>query len=551
MEFKKITSLIRHWFWLIALGAIVAGGAAFAFSTQQTPLYRAKAIYELNVAGGSGGNNEYANQLLAEKLIQTYKRKIVTSKMGEMTIKELSSSYPDLQEISSAELLAKVSVNSPVDSLLIELTVIDADPARAADIANTLGIVFANENERQQLSESDQPIKLLESRLLDLDGELANIGTQIIEIGEPDTVAKQTQFDRLTRELEEARTTYNSTFQLKLDYELNIASKINTFFSIEDAQPIFAPISPRTKTNVILATIIGTLLTLGIILLLDFLDDTVKTPDEAAKVTGASTLASIGFIKGDKPSDRLITQTAPRAPISEAYRVLRTNLSFSAIDTELRSVLVTSSSPGEGKSTCSANTAVVMAQTGHKVILIDADLRKPTQHRIFETNNNHGLTTALLDSSTPVAAHLQATRTPGLRLMASGPLPPNPAELLNSKRMRDVLAELLEDADFVIVDTPPVLTVADAAILAPKVDGCILVAEVGKTKYDILKESSTRLRATNAALFGLVLNRSKAGRAGYYQNYYNERYYSYEYGAGTPKASKKGIFGRLSNPTGN
>ncbi|HFC12724.1 MAG TPA: polysaccharide biosynthesis tyrosine autokinase [Anaerolineae bacterium] len=471
--------------------------------------------------------------------------------MGEMTIKELSSSYPDLQEISSAELLAKVSVNSPVDSLLIELTVIDADPARAADIANTLGIVFANENERQQLSESDQPIKLLESRLLDLDGELANIGTQIIEIGEPDTVAKQTQFDRLTRELEEARTTYNSTFQLKLDYELNIASKINTFFSIEDAQPIFAPISPRTKTNVILATIIGTLLTLGIILLLDFLDDTVKTPDEAAKVTGASTLASIGFIKGDKPSDRLITQTAPRAPISEAYRVLRTNLSFSAIDTELRSVLVTSSSPGEGKSTCSANTAVVMAQTGHKVILIDADLRKPTQHRIFETNNNHGLTTALLDSSTPVAAHLQATRTPGLRLMASGPLPPNPAELLNSKRMRDVLAELLEDADFVIVDTPPVLTVADAAILAPKVDGCILVAEVGKTKYDILKESSTRLRATNAALFGLVLNRSKAGRAGYYQNYYNERYYSYEYGAGTPKASKKGIFGRLSNPTGN
>lgn len=550
MEFKKITVLIRHWFWLIALGAIVAGAAAYAFSTQQIPLYRSKATFEIGVAGNFGGSSDYVEQLAAQNLIQTYIRKITTTKMGQFTIEALSEQYPDLAHLKASDLLEKVSINSPIDSLLIEITVVDDSPERAADIANTLGLVYAIENEKQQTSDSGQ-IPLLANRLASLDSDLSSLREQIAEFGEPDTTGRQIDLERLNRELEETRASYNSVFQIQLDHEVRMLSKRNTFLSIEDAQPTPQQISPRIKTNVILATLIGSMLTLGIILLLDFLDDTVKTPEEAAKATGASTLASIAFIKGDKPSDRLITQTAPRAPISEAYRVLRTNLSFSAIDTDLRSVLVTSSSPGEGKSTCTANTAVVMAQTGHKVILIDADLRKPTQHRIFETNNNHGLTTALLDSSRPVTTHLQTTHTPGLRIMASGPLPPNPAELLNSQRMRDVLAELLEDADFIIVDTPPVLTVADAAILAPKVDGSILVAEVGKTKHDVLAESATRLRATGASLFGLVLNRSKAGRAGYYQNHYNERYYSYEYGIENTKTSKKGLLSRLSGSAGS
>ena len=212
-----------------------------------------------------------------------------------------------------------------------------------------------------------------------------------------------------------------------------MAGKIHNFLPIEAARSTPVPISPRTRTNTVLASIVGLMLTLGIILVLDYLDDSVKTPDEAVQTTGASTLATIAYIKGDKPSDRLITQSAPRAPISEAYRVLRTNLNFSTIDSELRSVLVTSSAPGEGKSTTTANIAVVMAQTGKRVVLIDADLRKPTQHKVFDASNNHGLTTALLDSSTQVSSHLQPTRTPGLMLMASGPLPPNPAELLNSR----------------------------------------------------------------------------------------------------------------------
>lgn len=563
MELKKYSALIRHWLWLIILGAMVAGGAAYVVSMQQTPMYRAQATYEVDVAGGNASNAEYINQLVAQNLTQTYIQKITTTSIAQQTIEALSEIYPELAPAADSadpenalraavqNLLSKLSISSPIDSMLVTITVVDTNPERAAMIANTVGEVFATASESDQIGRFAQLNQPLQDRLLVLDGEIATLRTQIAEFGEPDTVGRQIELERLNRELNEAQEAYNQVFQTQLETEISMASRLNSFFPIEPAQPNYIQISPRTNTNAALATIVGAMLTLGVILLLDYLDDTIKTPDEAIAATGASTLATIAYIKGEKPSDRLITQSAPRAPISEAYRVLRTNLSFSAIDTELQSVLVTSSSPGEGKSTSSANTAVVMAQTGRRVILVDADLRKPSQHKVFDTSNNHGLTTALLDSSTPVTAHLQHTRTPGLRLMASGPLPPNPAELLNSQRMRDVLSELLEDADFVLVDTPPVLTVADAAILAPHVDGTILVAEVGQTKRDVLTESATRLRASGATLFGLVLNRSRAGRGGYYSAYYNESYYSYEYGMSSPPNAKKGFFGRLSGSSGD
>ncbi|MCA9976139.1 MAG: CpsD/CapB family tyrosine-protein kinase, partial [Anaerolineales bacterium] len=238
---------------------------------------------------------------------------------------------------------------------------------------------------------------------------------------------------------------------------------------------------------------------------------------------------AIAFIKGDKPADRLITHFRPRDPISEAYRVLRTNLSFSAVDKELQDILITSSSPGEGKSTTVANLGTVMAQMGKRVIIVDADLRRPVQHKVFSVPNNQGLTTALLDQQTPVMEHVQSTKIPGLSILASGPIPPNPAELLNSHRMAHVMNELRLGADLIIFDTPPALTVADASILAPQVDGCILVVEVGKTRRDTFLQAVQRMQKTGANLFGTALNRLQPGRGGYYYDYYY--YYYHYYGA--------------------
>lgn len=344
------------------------------------------------------------------------------------------------------------------------------------------------------------------------------------------------QLSQLVQQRNETRSDYTVSYDARQTLELERARGTDSFIQIEKAVAPHpdANISPNPIPNTILATIVGGMLALGVVLLIEYLDDSVKTPDEIAAYTGLSTLATISFIDGENPSDRLISNHAPRDPISEAFRVLRTNLNFAAVDTDLRKILITSSAPGEGKSTTTANLATVMAQTGRKVILVDADLRRPSQHKIFEVSNNQGLTTALLDSSTPVTYHLQQTIVRDLRIMASGPLPPNPAELLNSHRMKDVLDGLLEEADILLIDTPPVLTVADAAILAPNVNGSVLVAEVGQTSRDALLESAERLKTMGAHVFGLVLNRSKRGKAGYYQYYYDNRYYTYEYSSQKP-----------------
>jgi capsular exopolysaccharide synthesis family protein len=233
----------------------------------------------------------------------------------------------------------------------------------------------------------------------------------------------------------------------------------------------------------------------------------------------------------------LITQTAPRDPISEAYRVIRTNLDFSSVDEELTSFLVSSASPSEGKSTTAANLAIVIAQTGKKVILIDADLRRPVQHKIFNLSNNMGLTTSILDNQTPVTTHLQETKVNNLQLLTSGPIPPNPAELLNSQRMTDVIKEFEDAVDVIIFDTPPVLTVADASIIGPKVNGALLVIQTGKTRRDTFVNGVERLSRTGTHVFGTVLNKVKLDRSGY--GYYYYYYSSYDYNSKSKNSRSK------------
>lgn len=260
----------------------------------------------------------------------------------------------------------------------------------------------------------------------------------------------------------------------------------------------------------------------GIVFLIEYLDDTIKNQEQVLADTGLSSLGAIAQIKASEPSESIVAYTRPRDPLSEAYRVLRTNLSFSAIDGELRSILVTSGSPGEGKSTTAANLAVVLAQAGKRVIVIDSDLRRPVQHKILSVGNNRGLTTALLDSETPVTFHLQNTKIRGLRVLSSGPIPPNPAEILSSQRMGQLIEELYKEADVLIFDTPPVLTVTDAAVLAPKTDGTLFVVHVGKTRRDTLTQAVQRIAKTNAQPLGVVLNRIKPSHGSYYYyQYYN------------------------------
>jgi capsular exopolysaccharide synthesis family protein len=220
----------------------------------------------------------------------------------------------------------------------------------------------------------------------------------------------------------------------------------------------------------------------------------------------------------ENQASTLITITNPRSPISEAYRTLRTNLEFSSLDKPIRSMVVTSASPEEGKSTTLANLAVTLAQAGKKVIVVDCDLRRPSLHQIFGAPNTPGFTDMMRDDALMSQPPLQATGVANLALLPSGTLPPNPAELLASRRMSEVIAALQQHAEIVLFDAPPVIAVTDAAVLSSKVDAVLLVISAGKTKREHAKKAKALLDKVNARLIGTVLNNVK-GEASLYQYY--------------------------------
>lgn len=212
----------------------------------------------------------------------------------------------------------------------------------------------------------------------------------------------------------------------------------------------------------------------------------------------------------------LITKLNPRSPISEQYRTIRTNLQFASVDDPLETILVTSSSPAEGKSMTVANLAVVYAQQDKRVLLIDADLRKPTVHYTFRLNNIRGLSN-ILAGETKLEDTVVQSDIDGLDVLSSGPIPPNPSELLGSRRMAMMIEETRENYDIILIDTPPVLAVPDAQILANYVDGTLLVVRSGQTEYEAAIKAKASLEKSQGKLLGTVLNdREKTAENTYY-----------------------------------
>ncbi|PED65900.1 CpsD/CapB family tyrosine-protein kinase [Priestia megaterium] len=215
---------------------------------------------------------------------------------------------------------------------------------------------------------------------------------------------------------------------------------------------------------------------------------------------------------------RLLAHNSPKDPVAEQYRTIRTNIQFSNVDQDIKTIVVTSSGAEEGKSTTTSNLATVYAQQGLKVLLIDADLRKPTGHYTFRLENHIGLTNVLTRQSTLTQA-VQESEIPHLSVLTSGPIPPNPSELLASAQMAELLKEMKEQFDMVIFDTPPILAVADAQILANQVDGTILVVSSGKTEKDAALKSKELLSNAQGKLLGVVLNNRKVEEGNYYYYY--------------------------------
>ena len=286
-----------------------------------------------------------------------------------------------------------------------------------------------------------------------------------------------------------------------------------------------APVSPNIPRNILLAAAAGLLLAMAIVVLREYLDQTVKSDDEVIARARLVPIGHVAFTPAPKSRRGELVVLDPASPVAEAYRSLRTNLLFSTVDREVKTIVITSAAPGEGKSRTASNLALALGQAGYRTIVVDADFRRPSQHRLFGRVRNVGLSNLMIQDIPEVDLIQGVDRVPNLSFITSGPTPPNPSELLGSGRMRQVLAHLRERYHYVIIDTPPVNAVTDATVLAAAVDGVILVAESNRTTYPALSHAREAVERVGGHVLGVVINKVKQTRGGYYEGYYSYGYY--------------------------
>ena len=308
----------------------------------------------------------------------------------------------------------------------------------------------------------------------------------------------------------------------KLETGTPNAQTSDNFVVVSAAIANSTPISPNKKQNAAFAFAAGLLLALAIILLLEYLDPSIRGDIELEERTGLAPLSLVPFAARRRKVGELVSLD-PRSPASEAYRRLRTNVVFSNLDDEVKAVVVTSPEPQDGKSRTAANLAAVLASAGHRTLLLDADFRRPSLHRIFKVESGAGLANLVLHDSDDAELVQPVADMPNLFVVPAGPPPPNPSELLGSQRMEKLIQRFRQHFQFIVIDTPPVNSVTDAAVLAALVDGTILVVELGRTSYPALAHAQEALEFVGAKVLGVVMNKVRP-REGYYSRHYGRPY---------------------------
>lgn len=562
MELKQYWNLILKWKWLIVVGVLLAGGTAFLISRSMTPVYQATTRL-LVTPGSPQASESYSSVVASERLARTYAQLLKSKPLIEDTYQRLNgarlaeadtarsaagSSLPlplglfrpwvegllgrlGLMELedrpASEKMLAYTISAEPVrDTQLINLRAEGTDPVWITEATNTLVEVFIEwQKGVQQSRYAESKAKLL-AGMDRVQADIEEIESLFRALEAEGDTADRNELTRMQDQLAQYRNSYAALLNSYSNIDLAEANSGATVTVVSPAVVPTAPVRPRIMMNTLLAAVLGGLAAVGIAFLIEYLDDTVKTQDDL-RTADLNLLAAVQRAPRNRNNgdDDLYATGQPNSLISESYRTLRTNLQFSSLDKPLRTLVVTSALAAEGKTTTAANLAVVLAQDGKRVVLVDADLRRPNIHRLLGLPNRAGLTIALVDDPAALGGYVRDTEVDNLRVLTAGPVPPNPQEMLGSKRMADVLDKLKEDADVVIIDTPPALAVSDAKVLATRTDGVLLVVNTGHTRRGAVQQAVEGMRKVGANLVGGVLNMVPTRKGGgyYYQYYY---YYS-------------------------
>lgn len=517
MQLVHYLTVVRKWLWLIVLAALLAGGAAFVVSRASTQVYRATLTLLVNQASSSSPVTDYSSLLASQQLAKTYSELLKKRPTLDAVIQNLKL------DVTADRLLEQLQVSPVRDTTLISVSVEDPDPVLATAIANEIGTVFVaqvNATQHSRFSSSEQN---LSSQLQLLQGEIAST-EQAIATARQASPPNADEVTRLESRLLQYQESYSNLLKSYEDLRLAEARLTDNVQVAESAVVPERPVRPQTLLNTLLAAVVGGMLATAAAFLIEYLDDTVKGPDDVSALQ-VTNLALITRMNSQEAQDKLVVLNEPRSPAAEAFRSLRTNIQFASVDRDLRVLMITSAGPGEGKSTVAANLAAALAQAGQRVVLVDADLRRASVQRLFKMSNSAGLTDSLIQDGGSLNGSLRPTRVEHLQLLMSGALPPNPAELLASDRVGVLLKQLKEQVDMVVLDTPPCLVVTDAVALSKRADGVLVVVEAGKTRRAAMEQTLKTLRQVGAPVLGTVLNKYSArAQDGYYG--YQYQYYS-------------------------
>jgi len=505
---------------------MIAGGASYMAARQQPEVYRARAT--LMIGRAIDNPNPTGNEFwLTQQLAQTYAEIASREPVRAATMEALGLTW-----------LPELTVRALNQTQLLEIQVTDTSPERAQAVANELARQLIKqsptspeqEEQSRQLFISEQ-LDDLETKITETQNEISSKQDELASAFSARQIADlQGQIAALQTKLTSLQSNYASLLSNTQQ------GAINTLAVIEEAALPRTPVGPRVETTVLVAAAIGFTLAVAAAYLLEYLDDSIKAPEDITRVSGLPTLAGIARISDDGDTGKLITLSQPRSPTTEAYRILRTGIQFSSVDNpDQNRLMVTSPNPAEGKSLTIANLSIVMAQAGHNVLIIDADLRRPVQHKLFRLPQKGGLTTLMLEARlssgkdqmlAALKRVIQPTSVEGLHVLTSGPIPPNPSEMLGSAKMEMTLGVLSEQYDYVVIDSPPVLAVTDAIVISRRTDGVLIVVDASRTRGAQLKQASEQLISSNAHMIGAVLNRLSPKSDSYY-SYYNYRHSYY------------------------
>ncbi len=517
-DLREYVRVVRARKYEIGVVTVVLVAATMFFTFQQTPIYQGTT----KVLVKPVQNPTSSVSVPQQPNLDTERELVLSQAVAQKVQKDVSLATP------VDTLLEHVKVQVVTDTEVMEVKYDDPYPAMAARLANGFAQAYVDFRSEQALDQFQAAASAIQKRIEGVQDNLTTVNRKLASAKNPSTRdALQAQRDTFVAQLAVLQ-------QRLLDLQSSASVAQSSAEIVQRAEVPTSPVSPNKVRNGILALFAGLALGVGLAFLRERLDDRLKTRHEIERRLGAPVLAAVprlgSWRRGD--SARLVMRTEPKSPVSEAYRTLGTNIQYLASKQPLKVVMVTSSLGGDGKTTTAANLAVALAQAGKRVILVSADLRRPRLHHFFGLANELGLANALAETVS-TRELTKEVGIPSLRVINAGAPPNDPAALLGSNQMAEFLRGLRQVSDFVIIDTPPVLAVADASILAPHVDGTLFVMDAEQSSRLALAQARDQLENAGANVVGAVYGNFEPGQGAYYPYYnYYSQYYSDEQGVG-------------------